>query len=233
MRIAITDCCNEGKMTRYLEWLRSFSATAEIVVLSHKKDGTELIGFDGLVLSGGEDVDPVLSKAEPRSLVQTTDRERDDFEIAVLGSAMQNALPVLGICRGMQLANVYFGGTLVADLPDAGYLRHSASAGQPPVSHDIMIRRGTLLHTLTGRTAGEINSYHHQSVKQCAADLTISAESPDGVPEAAEWKQPAGRPFLLLVQWHPERMTDRTNPLTTAVGEAFFRAITTTNEANT
>lgn len=232
MRIAITDCCNEGKMTRYLEWLRSFSDSAEIVVLSHHHDAADLSSFDGLVLSGGEDVDPELSKAEPRSLVQTTDRARDDFEIAVLGSAMQNALPVLGICRGMQLANVYFGGSLVADLPDAGYLRHSASAGQPPVSHDIMIRRGSVLNAITGRTAGTINSYHHQSVKECAAELMVSAESPDGVPEAAEWKQPAGRPFLLLVQWHPERITDRTNPLTTAVGTAFFQAVKSSNEEN-
>lgn len=222
MNIAVTDCGREEKQQVYIDWLKSFHPSAECTTVSYKNGQTDISGFDGLVLSGGEDVDPALSHASPAGVVEEIDRQRDDFEFTLLRQAMVKKLPVLGICRGLQAANVFFGGTLIADLPTAGFQRHTAVKGEPPLQHSITVHEGSLLHTITAAAKGEINSYHHQSVLTPADDLMVSGISPDNVVEAMEWKVKEGKPFLLLVQWHPERMTDRTNPFTSAVASAFF-----------
>lgn len=222
MKIAVSDCGRIEKQQIYVEWLRSFQPDAEFISVSYRNGATDISGYDGLVLSGGEDVDPELSKASPTTLVEAIDRRRDDFEMDLLRQAMQHALPVLGICRGLQVANVYFGGTLIADLPSAGFQNHTAKKGDPPLQHRIEVNEGSLLHSITGVTAGEINSFHHQSVLVPAKELVVTGSSQDGVVESMEWKTPEGKPFLLLVQWHPERMTDRSNPFTSAVASAFF-----------
>lgn len=231
MRIAVSHCGNERKQPVYMDWLRTYAPDAELVIVAHPQGHVPLDGFDGLVLTGGEDVDPVLSKAEPVALVETTDRSRDDFEFALLDSAMDHHLPVLGICRGLQLTNVYLGGTLIADLPHSGFPAHTAASGAPELRHSVTVAPGSLLHAVVGSTQGEINSYHHQAVLRPAEQLVVSARSADGVPEAMEWKHREGRPFLLLVQWHPERMTGRTDPFTAAVAEAFFAEVRTTLHA--
>jgi putative glutamine amidotransferase len=224
MKIAVTDCGREVKQSVYLDWLRSYQPEAEFVTVSYGNERNSLADFDGLVLTGGEDVDPALSKAAPLELVEAVDRKRDDFEYDLLRQSSECAMPVLGICRGLQVTNSYFGGTLVADLPEAGYQPHTAANGDPELRHTITVTAGSLLHSVAGTGSGEVNSYHHQSVLQPADVLTVSAVSPDGVPEALEWKEKQGRPFLLLVQWHPERMRERSNPFTSAVAAAFFTA---------
>jgi putative glutamine amidotransferase len=222
MKIAVTDCGREAKQQIYVDWLRSFRPEADVITVSYRDGNTKLAGFDGLVLTGGEDVDPALSKASPVAAVEAFDRRRDDFEFEMLHQAMGSAMPVFGICRGLQVANVFFGGTLIADLPTAGYRPHTAERGATELRHSIDTADGSLLRSITGSVRGEINSYHHQAVLLPAKELTVSGYSEDRVAEALEWKQKEGRPFLLLVQWHPERMTDRTNPFTHAVASAFF-----------
>jgi len=224
MKIAVTDTGRPGKQKLYLDWLRLNSPASELIVVSYKEVFPGLSGYDGLVLTGGEDVDPALSKASPRDLVQQFDRARDDFEFRLLEQSQQKAIPVLGICRGMQVANVFFGGTLVADLPSAGYQHHAAAKGEPELRHAIDIFGDSILKTIVQQERGDINSFHHQSVLQPAEDLRISGFSPDKVAESIEWKEPSGKPFLLLVQWHPERMADRDNPMASAIASAFFTA---------
>lgn len=227
MKIAVTDCGNPKKQPVYLDWLRSHQPEAEFVTVGHSGSVRALDGFDGLVLTGGEDVDPELSKASPAERVEAIDRKRDDLEFALLRSSQELRLPVFGICRGLQVANVFFGGTLVADLPSAGFAEHTSEKGSPELRHRIAVNEGTLLQHCTGAPIGEVNSYHHQSVLVPAAMLEVSAYSDDMVAEAIEWKQKEGKPFLLLVQWHPERMTDRENPFAARIAAAFFDAVRT------
>lgn len=224
MKIAVTHCGNEKKHPMYVEWLRSFDPAVELVTIAADRAEDLPDDADGLVLTGGDDVDPLFSKAEPVHLVQSVDTKRDRFEFAVLQRAFDRRLPVLGICRGMQVINVHLGGTLVADLHHDGYGKHETGSGEPEVWHQVTVDISTLLGKINGSSIGNVNSYHHQAVKILAPGLIVSSRSDDGVAESVEWKEKQHRPFMVAVQWHPERMTDRTNPLTGAVARAFFDA---------
>lgn len=224
MKIAVTHCGSENKQSVYMEWLRLFSSSCEFVILS--KDGgiESLQGFDGIVLTGGEDIDPEYSKAVPVEKVGTVDRSRDDFEFRLMGSAVRHHVPILGICRGLQVINVFFGGSLIADVQHDGFNDHETPRGEPEKRHSVSVYEGSLLKKIVGTAKGNVNSYHHQAAKEVANTLAVSSFSEDGVVEALEWKEKEGKPFLLAVQWHPERMTDAENPFTRNIGESFFTA---------
>lgn len=225
MRIAVTDTGREDKQKLYLDWLQSFEPAATLVVVSHRSSGNDLSGFEGLVLTGGEDVDPKFSKAEPITVVGATDARRDMFEFEMLGKALTEKIPVLCICRGLQVANVHLGGTLIADLLHDGYMKHDVKDKEPIIRHAISVKEKSLMHEITGTIAGEINSYHHQAVKNVAESLMPSSFSHDGVVESLEWKEKDGKPYFLAVQWHPERMKETENPFTTRIGASFFDAV--------
>jgi putative glutamine amidotransferase len=158
---------------------------------------------DGVVLIGGDDVDPVLYGAAKRTDCGDVDRARDDFEIALVAAADRAGLPSLGICRGIQVMNVALGGTLhqhvPADVPDA--LEHRVQTYE--AAHPVSVERGSRLASILGSSPVVVNSHHHQAVDRCAARLAVTARAPDGVVEAAEAPD---HPFLVAVQWHPERM---------------------------
>lgn len=161
--------------------------------------------IDGLVFSGGADLDPALYGAAPHPRLGRIARERDDFEIALLTAAVERDLPCLCICRGHQLLNVALGGTLVQDIPSelAGSGDHDPAKARAETSHDVALVPGTRLHAiLGGQPQVAVNSFHHQSIRDLAPGLVISARAPqDGVIEGVE--QPDRR-FVLGVQWHPE-----------------------------
>jgi putative glutamine amidotransferase len=225
MKIAVTHCGNEKKQPVYMEWLSSFDPSVDLVTISAGQPETLFDDADGLVLTGGDDVDPLFSKAYPAHLVQSVDTRRDRFEFAILQRAFDRRLPVFGICRGMQVINVHLGGTLVADLHYDGFGKHETRSGEPEVWHQVAVDESTLLGTINGSALGSVNSYHHQAVKDLAPGLIVSSRSDDGVVESFEWKETQHRSFMLAVQWHPERMTDRTNPLTGAIAQTFFAAV--------
>ncbi|MBI2428068.1 MAG: gamma-glutamyl-gamma-aminobutyrate hydrolase family protein [Ignavibacteriales bacterium] len=233
MRIAVTDTGREEKQKIYLDWLRSFDPNAELIVVSHRKTGDHVSEFDGLVLTGGEDVDPQFSKAEPVDQVGKTDTGRDRFEFDMLDKALKKDLPILCICRGLQVANVHLGGTLIADLQHDGYNKHDVKEKEPVIRHSITVKENSIMHEITGAVTGEINSYHHQAVKIVAESLVPSAFSNDGVIESLEWKENDGKPYFLAVQWHPERMKDTENPFTTKIGASFFDAVRKNNTKRT
>jgi gamma-glutamyl-gamma-aminobutyrate hydrolase PuuD len=180
-------------------------AGGEPVLLPTGAISAEVVGrLDGLVLAGGADVDPARygQPAGPHTTVLRP--ERDESELAALQAALDQDLPLLAICRGMQLLNVALGGDLVQHLPDVETTAiHDPGAGlyQP---REVRTEAGTELHRLLGPTA-PVACHHHQALNRIAAELTPSAWAEDGVVEAVE---AVGRRFCLAVQWHPEEGED-------------------------
>jgi putative glutamine amidotransferase len=170
-----------------------------------------LAGLDGLMMTGGDDVAPNRYGEQPHPAVVEVDAERDEFELGLAAAARARDLPVLAICRGVQILNVAHGGTLVQDIPTqvTGALLHKLSV--PPhqpysLAHEVWLEKDSLLSTLMRERLNdldtcEVNSRHHQAVKVVASGLRVSATAPDGVIEAVE--DPGAR-FCLGVQWHPE-----------------------------
>ena len=165
-----------------------------------------LDGMDGLLLTGGEDIDPAWYGADPSPHLYPPSRERDLFELAIFAAARERELPILGICRGIQLVNVGLGGTLYQDLPAErpGPVDHNPSAERTARSHVLLLEEGSRAASALGATRLSVNSFHHQAIRDLAAGLVVSGVTEDGVIEAVE--SPAAAPWLLAVQWHPEEM---------------------------
>jgi putative glutamine amidotransferase len=165
-----------------------------------------LDGADGLLLTGGEDIHPAWYGAVPSPHLYPPSRERDLFELALFATARQRELPILGICRGIQLINVALGGTLYQDLPSErpGPVSHDPGAARDARTHGVRLQPGSRAARALGGTAVTINSFHHQAIDRLAGGLVATGWSEDGVIEAVE--TPPGAPWLLAVQWHPEEM---------------------------
>lgn len=172
---------------------------------------------DGVLLTGGDDVDPdhyapVLAPGL-RAKVQVEDRERDQCELRLIEELFRQQRPLLAICRGQQILNVAFGGTLLADIPSQrpSPTHHSRMDAGLELVHDIDILPRSLLAAITGATRLGVNSIHHQAVDRVAAPFEVIARAPDGIIEALGLKADArpNLPFLLAVQYHPERLAAR------------------------
>lgn len=227
MRIAITHTLtSEEKFQRYVSWIKAAGRGVEAVPLSYRlANFAALQECQGLILTGGHDVDPALyggPAGHPK--IVDVDRRRDDFECGVLGAALGAGLPVLGICRGLQLANVWFGGSLIPDLEtDAG--EPEAVVHRTPGrerEHTIVIERDSLLGGLARSRSEIVNSSHHQAAALPGKGLRVVARAADGVIEALELDDSSQTPFFLLVQWHPERMS---SPLSVRIGREFLSAV--------
>jgi gamma-glutamyl-gamma-aminobutyrate hydrolase PuuD len=165
--------------------------------------------LDGLVLTGGPDVDPRRYGAVPLQTTSPPREARDEAELALFAAATTAGVPVLGVCRGLQLMNVARGGTLVQHLPDKLGAGRAGGAHSPAPAvyghHPVAVVPGSLLAEALGRTEAEVASYHHQAVDELGKGLTVSATAPDGTVEAIEDQSAA---FCLAVQWHPEVRSD-------------------------
>jgi len=162
--------------------------------------------LDGLLLSGGEDIDPNLFGEEPRLGLGEITPERDSLEIALLRAMHARRKPVLGICRGMQLMNAAFGGSLYQDLPREwnGAIQHSQRAPRSHMSHRVHIEPGSRLYDLLDAQAQvQSNTFHHQAVKAVAPNFVPVAWDEEGLVEGIEHP---GDLFLVAVQWHPENL---------------------------
>lgn len=160
--------------------------------------------IDGLLLSGGVDVDPALYGRPPHPKLGRVDRERDEFELALTRHALSRDLPVLAICRGQQVLNVATGGTLIQDIPSEleGAVAHEAPGRRTRRSHAVEVVGGSKLGLILGPGPLSVNSFHHQAIDRLGEGLTVTGRCPeDGVIEAVEMKD---RSFVLGVQWHPE-----------------------------
>ena len=165
--------------------------------------------LDGVLLSGGVDVDPALYGQEPHPRLGRVNRRRDDFELALVGEALRRDLPILAICRGQQVLNVAAGGTLVQDIPSLveGGVKHDGRGPRWRRAHPVEVTAPSRLREILGRDAVPVNSIHHQAVERVGDGLVVSARCPeDGVVEGLE--RPASR-FVVAVQWHPESFWNR------------------------
>ncbi|MEY4093052.1 MAG: hypothetical protein RLZZ53_251 [Acidobacteriota bacterium] len=196
------------KMEDYLESVRRAGGEPVEVVVGGEEPEQILSRVDGLVLTGGGDVDPQLYGEAPHETFQAAESGRDQFEIALARAAVARRIPVLAICRGMQVLNVAMGGTLFQDIPSqvTGALQHAVPQPRAGAAHEVWVTTGSTLsellkdHMEDGETC-HVNSRHHQSVKDVAKGFEVTATSPDGVIEAME--KPGGA-FCVAVQWHPE-----------------------------
>jgi putative glutamine amidotransferase len=182
-------------------------------------DPAELLEkIDGLMLAGGADIDPSSYGEDAQPETVGTVPERDQFEIALAREAIERDMPVLGICRGMQLINVALGGTLLQHLPERfGHHEHRRVAGSfDGADHDVDLTDGTLAQRVAGEAQHVTKSHHHQGIDRLGEGLEVSGASVlDGLPEAIELP---GRRFVLGVQWHPE--ADGTSPVLAALVDA-------------
>lgn len=175
--------------------------------------------LDGILFSGGGDIDPARFGAEPHPEVGSVDSDRDRIEIQLIQAAIQRSTPFLGICRGIQTLNVALGGSLYTHIPDQHpqALDHPYQEGNPRnfLAHEVCLQPGSRLFEILGRPSLMVNSLHHQGIDRLAQGLLAVAHAPDGLIEAVEWH---GDVFGLAVQWHPEWLTDQ-EPM-----QALFRA---------
>ena len=164
--------------------------------------------LDGLLLSGGSDLDPGYYGEEPVPELGVTVPERDAFEMALVRLALRRGMPVFGICRGMQVLNVALCGTLYQDLPSQwewDVLKHRQETPKWQPTHEVRVRDGSYIAEVMGCEVVKVNSYHHQGVRALAEGLVVAGRSSDGVIEAVEAVNLSER-WLLGVQWHAEAM---------------------------
>ena len=192
-------------------YLRSVSAAGGVPLVLSPLIGPSyaaraLDGIDGLLLTGGDDVDPAWYGADRSPLSYPPNRERDLFELALFAAARQRELPILGICRGIQLINVALGGTLYQDLPAErpGPVDHNRAAPRADRSHAIRLAPGSLTAEALGGTSLWVNSFHHQGIRDLAPGLVATGWSEDELVESVEGAE--GQPWMVAVQWHPEEM---------------------------
>jgi putative glutamine amidotransferase len=165
--------------------------------------------MDGMLFTGGGDLDPSTYGVTTSARLMGVDPERDRLELTLARWALQDGKPVLGICRGQQVLNVAAGGTLIPDIPSLrpDALPHSdANRAPEALAHSVTVEPDSYLAKVGTPPSLEVNSTHHQAVDRVASGWVVSALAPDGIIEAIEWQ---GHPFALAVQWHPERLGGR------------------------
>ena len=161
---------------------------------------------DGIILSGGDDVDPQFYGQDPHRHIGPTITERDTAEIAIVKYALENSIPLLAICRGIQILNVALGGTLIQDIPSQVHepIQHTQKIDRSRDTHWVTVVKDSKLFQIMGSDRVRVNSLHHQALDQIGDDLRIVAQATDGIIEAVEYIHPTT--FMIGVQWHPESM---------------------------
>lgn len=212
----------------YQEWLQDADSSITFVNLYGlpvDEALDKMSTFSGVLLTGGEDIHPSrYQQAADTAMCNTIDTYRDSLESAIIHKAVQEGIPLLGICRGMQMMNVVLGGTLYADIPSQ--LSFSVAHRKPEFEdtlHRVEINQVSMLHLIGEVHEAVVLSNHHQGVDELAHDLRAVANADDGLIEAVEWEKPAGKSFFLGVQFHPER--NHESELSTSLAAYFTKEV--------
>ncbi len=220
-----------SKYFNYENWIKE-EPGIEIIKLSYQENNlNEIEKCQGIMLTGGSDINPrlynqpdFLTYCDPNDI----DEKRDEFEWRIMQHIEENQKPLLGICRGLQFVNVFYGGTLIPDIPAFGKFNHAIIAQDKDRHHLVEIDPNSFLYGLLGEEKGQVNSAHHQGVDMPGFGLVVNAMSPDGIIEGMEKRDSEGRTFLMLVQWHPERMTDQQSVFSKNLKIGFLDAVRNT-----
>ncbi|WP_274362072.1 gamma-glutamyl-gamma-aminobutyrate hydrolase family protein [Paenibacillus thermotolerans] len=210
--IGVTSSLIDDRITVHKSNIYAISdAGGAAFVLPNSSDRSTVLQLasmmDGLLLTGGGDIDPDLFGEEPHPMLGEITPERDAFETAMIEEMLRLDKPILGLCRGCQMLNVAIGGDMYQDIysqHEGNLLQHKQNAPVRHGSHWIEIEEHSLLHRIMNERRIRVNSFHHQAVRNIGSGFTASAVSGDGIIEAIESKR---HRFALGVQWHPEHMT--------------------------
>ena len=218
---------DKGNITVNQDYLNAIMRAGAVPVLlpmtEDDKAQTALLSrLDGLLLSGGADVAPALYGEETLPCCGEILPIRDSFEIGIFQKALKASLPVLGICRGIQVINVALGGTLYQDIETQlkGAIKHPCYDTPRDKVHEVTVTEDSLLYRASGLTRFGVNSRHHQGIKQLGKGLVATAYSGDGLIEAVDYPQAR---YVTAVQWHPESLSDR-YPEAQTIFNAFVEA---------
>lgn len=228
-RIAFSKAGPDEKYKLYIKWLSEINPGIEYVDLTGMSPTDavkELQTCQGLVVTGGADVYPSLyGREKDAGRCGPFDRKRDGVEMSLLKSALDRKIPVFAICRGAQILNVLQGGSLIIDIPSdyPSTVQHNLQ-NQEGAKHEIILEKKSILYQLMNVESCMVNSYHHQAVDKLAPVFVPMAKAKDGIIEAYTWKEPAGKSFLIAVQWHPERII-RENNLSKRLAELFLSEV--------
>ncbi|MFP4368081.1 MAG: gamma-glutamyl-gamma-aminobutyrate hydrolase family protein [Candidatus Kapaibacterium sp.] len=220
VKIIISKGSGSEHYEMYEKWIKSINPNAVCIDaynISFDKAMAHMDDAHGLLLSGGPDVHPARFGRAGDTALCEIDLRRDTLEFALISKALDMGLPIMAICRGEQILNVALGGSLIVDIPTEveGEIGHREE-------HTVVIKKGTMLNEITLTDSGMVNSNHHQAVDKLAPGLIATAFSPDGLIEAFEWEDPYSRPFMIAVQWHPERL-EPYNTLSRPLGKVFLK----------
>ena len=225
MKITIGITATSANYHNYPAWI--IDEGVSIIQLIPENESA-LNDCHAIILTGGIDTHPKFYKSsilDYPNAPKEFNVERDEFELRVFKYACSHKLPILAICRGMQLVNIALGGDILQDIEAVGKNNHHRNGSVDGI-HDVRIMPGTLLANIADNQIGIVNSAHHQALGNIAPELIINAWSPDGIAEGTEWKNKKGKPYLLCVQWHPERLikSQPENPLTKNILSSFLEA---------
>ena len=225
--IGISKGAPEEYYGNYSKWLQKADSNIVCIDLYHMPLDSALLlldGCSGLLLSGGPDVFPGRYDAiEDTALCGSIDYYRDTLEFALIEKAKNMEIPILGICRGLQVFNIYHGGSLYADIPvQLDTLIQHRCPDTYDCFHDVRIMESSSLNNTSGVTFGKVNSNHHQGIRRIGEGIIPIARTNEGLIEAIEYKDRENMPFFMGVQWHPERM-DISNPLSLPIAMYFLQ----------
>jgi len=225
LKVAITKLKADKYGNTYRDWLHRYDPAiqwVELYPLTVDSALKVLKSCDGLLCTGGGDLYPGLfGKLDEADKCGPPDRHRDSIELAAIHQAVEMKMPVIGVCRGLQIINVAMGGSLYTDLPtDIGTKVTHRQKDWRHCFHEVYVEKNSQLYAISRADSDSVASNHHQGIDRLGKGLKVGARSADSLAEAIEWADPSGKGFLMAVQWHPERM-DKNAPLSKYYGKKF------------